>query len=83
MNLLKIQTPIWNGGRRKVGIATYRLQDREIYIEILKKDKHGNRIYPGKFKIECEKVKSYPTMLLKKANITVHLVPIEDLEPCF
>ena len=78
--LHKIKNPIWNGGQRKVGIATYKVGNHnEIVIESTNKD--GDRIYPQPFYISGQDLKKYPPKAIPNyQNIKVHEIPIKDLE---
>lgn len=78
-NLIKIRTPIWNGGRRAVGIATYKVgSHNEIQIDHINSD--GTRLYPEPFYISGEELAKYPAKPVKKhPNIMLHIVPIDDL----
>lgn len=74
MRKIVINTPLWNG--RKVGIADKYI-DQDIVVEILVKDKYGNKIYPHYFSMDYTKAKSYP---IEKFNRTpeLRIIPIDD-----
>ena len=44
-----ISKPIWNGGKRLVGLNVELLQDEWTTFEILYTDRDGKRIYPNHF----------------------------------
>lgn len=70
-----IATPIWNGDR--VGIADHRVKvDTLIEIKLDYKDKYDNLVHPHLYVMECKKVRTYPTQVVK--GVTLHLVPIAD-----
>ncbi len=74
-NLLKIREPIWLS--KSIGIASKRLF-ADLEIDILYKDKHGNRVYPATYKITKEKAKTYPFRYIGRNRI--YIIPIKDLE---
>ena len=77
MGYIEIKTPIWD--KRKVGIAEFRFSGGFCNVKILYKDKDGNLLHPGLFKISREKAMSYPTQIVK--GVTLRIVPIQDLDP--
>lgn len=73
-----IHEPVWGG--RKVGLATYKIGTHNE-INIRKKDKDGNLIYPQPFYISGEKARTYPTQPVRSnPNIILYIIPINDLE---
>jgi hypothetical protein len=73
-NKLKIKEPIWIS--HSIGIASKRTF-ADLEIEILYKDKIGNRVFPGTYKITKEKIITYPFRYIGKNRI--YIVPIKDL----
>ena len=73
-----IRAPIWNGGKRCVGLAESRLQGDLATFEILYEDKHGDRIYPNQFKVSTRKVAHSPVQFINGTKLRV--VPLEDCE---
>lgn len=70
-----IATPIWSGD--KVGIADHRVKtDDQIEIKLDYKDKYGNLVHPHLYVMDCAKVRTYPTQMVK--GVLLHLVPIAD-----
>ena len=65
-SLFEIKYPVWNGGKRMVGLY-HRNVGNHNQIEILAKRKDGTRIYP------IGPLKKYPKMFL-------YMIPIDDLE---
>jgi len=76
----EIKTPVWNGGQRKVGIATYKI-GLHNEIKITAKRKDGTQIYPISFYISGEKARSYPKEPVRSnPSIELYMIPIKDLE---
>jgi len=76
---VKIKTPIWNG--KKVGIANKKILTNDtdnILVEILYKNKYGDRIYPYPYRIIREKALSYP--IQTRYGIDLRIIPIRDME---
>lgn len=73
-NKLKIKEPIWIS--RSIGIAAKRAF-ADLEIEILYKDKYGNRVFPGIYKITKEKIITYPYRYI--GGNRIYIVPIKDL----
>ena len=72
--LVKIKEPIWKN--RSVGVAKDKITE-DLEIEILYKDKFGNRVFPNPYSITKSEVLKYPTMTIK--NKILHIIPIEDM----
>lgn len=77
--LLKIKTPIWKKPI-SVGIASFRVRAVN-YVEIEYEKKDGERMFPGKFRVSGEVVRSCPTKTVNQGKIKLYVVPIELLEP--
>jgi hypothetical protein len=75
MNKLNINTPIWK--TKSVGIADRLLND-DVEINILYKDKNGNRLYPATYTAKKELVKKFPVQYIR--GIALHIVPIAKLK---
>ena len=75
MNKLNIKIPIWKN--RAVGIAERLLND-DVEIQILYKDKNGNRLYPDIYIAKKELVKKFPVKFIR--GIKLHIVPIAKLK---
>ena len=73
-NKLRIKEPIWIS--RSVGVAAKRAF-ADLEIEILYKDKYGNRVFPATYKISKEKIITYPFRYIGKNRI--YIIPIKDL----
>ena len=76
MQVLQIRKPLWDG--RKVGVATDRITEQGILVEILYKDKKGNRIHPNFFLMGKEEALSYDTMTVKGRELKI--IPINDFK---
>jgi hypothetical protein len=75
MNKLNINIPIWK--TKSVGIADRLLND-DVEINILYKDKNGNRLYPATYTAKKELVKKFPVQYIR--GIALHIVPIAKLK---
>ena len=69
---IKIKEPIWKN--RSVGVAASKLVEDKIEIEILYKDKVGNRVFPGIHEMPSIVAKSYPVQIKKGCRL--HIIPI-------
>lgn len=74
---LQIRSPIW--ASRSVGIAEHKIGLQGIDLEIIYKDKLGNRVYPFIYHINREKIIKYPIKVIND-TIKLRIVPIADLE---
>lgn len=74
--MIKIKEPIWKN--RSVGIAESKMLDEVIEVEILYKDKTGNRLYPGIYKMNWAKAMTYPKQVIRGVNLRI--IPIKDFE---
>lgn len=70
--------PIWNGGKRVVGLADYKIGFHNK-IKLTYKRKDGSESFPDDYYISGEKAKTFPTQVLK-GGVTVHLIPLSELE---
>jgi len=70
---VKIKVPIWS--REAVGIANFRIVD-DIEVEVLYRDKHGNRRYPSVYFMQQHRALSYPTEHF--AGHDMKIIPIAD-----
>ena len=75
MHILNINTPIWK--TKSVGIAKRLLND-DVEINILYKDKNGNRLYPATYIAKKELVRKFPVQFIR--GIKLHIVPIAKLK---
>ena len=75
MNKLNIKVPIWKN--RSVGIADRLLND-DVEINILYKDKNGNRMFPATYIAKKELVKKFPVQFIR--GLKLYIVPIAKLE---
>jgi hypothetical protein len=73
-NKLRIKEPIWMN--KSIGIAAKRVFS-DLEIDIMYKDKYGNRVFPATYKITKEKIITYPYKYIGSNRI--YIVPIKDL----
>jgi hypothetical protein len=73
-NKLKIKEPIWIS--HSIGIAAKRAF-ADLEIEIMYKDKYGNRVFPATYKIKKERIIYYPYQYIGSNRI--YIIPIADL----
>jgi hypothetical protein len=77
MSPIQIKEPVWNGGARYVSVRKDRLKSKHNYIEILAKNKKGERIYPNYFYVPAEMVSSFE---VKKYHWgEAFIVPLSEL----
>ena len=76
MRKIKIEYPIWK--TRSIGIAEYKITD-DLLIEILYRDKSGQRLYPHKYRLLRSKALCYPKQVVKN-GVILRIVPISELE---
>lgn len=76
---IEIESPIWNGGKRCVGLAEYRLKNegQVTQVRILYKNKTGRYIYPTLLCKITEYIYKYPPKIVRN-GVKVYIVPIED-----
>lgn len=72
---IKIKVPIW--ATKSVGVAEHKIID-DLAIEILYKNKLGDRVYPGIYTISKSKALSYPYQDIKGNRLRI--IPIKDME---
>ena len=74
-----IRSPIWNGGRRCVGLAEGRLNQQDTYttFDISYRNKKGERIYPHQFRVLTSTVLAGKRQLVGGC-IWVRLVALAD-----
>ena len=79
-NLTKINFPIWNAGKRVVGIAPHRVASHNEIQVLYRRKSDGARIYPLPFYMRGEDIRTYPLEPLKNhPNVYLYLVPVDDL----
>ena len=74
-NKVYIRQPIWKN--KSVGIAERKLADKTT-IEILYRDRSGNKVFPEIYSITKEKAMTYPTQVRK--GTVLRIIPISDLD---
>lgn len=77
---IHINTPVWFGGQRCVGIADWKVgQHNAIYIDYVRKS-DGEKIYKRPFYISGKDAQKYPLKPLKShPNIKVYWIPLADM----
>ena len=73
-NKPKIKEPIWIS--KSIGVAAKRVF-ADLEIDIMYKDKYGNRVFPATYKIAKEKIITYPYRYI--GGNRIYIVPIDDL----
>lgn len=79
---LILDRPIWNGGERYVGIATYRLRDNSLRVSCRYRNKSGNPIWQGELLVTKRFAEKYSTKEYKTKGgkpFKVYLIPLDDL----
>lgn len=77
MTPLQIREPLW--ATKSVGIAERAVSNQGVDLEIVYKNKSGERLYPNTYHISREKIAQYPTQTVGHGTI-LRIVPIKDLE---
>lgn len=72
---ISIKEPIWKN--RSVGIARDKITE-DIEVEILYKDRFGNRIYPHIYKMTKTLALSHPTQIVKGRELKI--IPIAEFK---
>jgi len=76
--LFEINSPIWNGGKKKVGLAAYRLsKHNEIHFTYRRKS-DGELSLPDVYYFDGDKAKDCERQNVKGMELV--LVPFSDLE---
>ena len=73
-NKIFIQQPIW--GKKSVGLAENKLADITI-IDIIYRDKRGNRVFPETYFIRKERALLFPVQIIKGTRLRI--IPICEL----
>lgn len=74
----RIKEPIWE--TESVGIADHRVKgDDTMEVRIAYKDKQDNLVYPNRYTMTTEKIRTYPTKVVK-GGVKLHIVPIVDFD---
>tara|TARA_R110002153_G_scaffold113629_1_gene255938 strand:- start:1136 stop:1546 length:411 start_codon:yes stop_codon:yes gene_type:complete len=79
---LILDRPIWNGGERYVGIATYRLRDNSLRVSCRYRNKSGNPIWQGELLVTKRFAEKFSTKEYKTKGgqpFKVYLIPLDDL----
>lgn len=79
---LILDKPIWNGGERYVGIATYRLRDNNLRVSCRYRNKSGNPIWQGELLVTKRFAEKFSTKEFKTKGgkaFKVYLIPLDEL----
>ncbi len=79
---LILDKPIWNGGERYVGIATYRLRDNNLKVSCRYRNKSGNPIWQGELLVTKSFAEKFNTKEYKTKggqSFKVYLIPLDGL----
>ena len=60
MNLIKIEEPVWNGGKPYLSIRSDRVQGDDVFVRSTYKDKHQNPKFPNMFYIDGNAIRNTP-----------------------
>ena len=77
---VKIKEPIWKPPR-SVGIANKTIvmcEADDFLVEILYKNRFGDRIFPYPYRITKEKALSYP--IQKRYGVELRIIPLKDMQ---
>lgn len=81
--LVKIQKPIWGGGKPQIGIADFRVEQADkVNVEIEYTRKDGTKSYPDTYSMLVSKLKTYPTQVVG-GGVTLYVAPLKDWETGF
>jgi hypothetical protein len=72
---ISIRQPIWKD--RSVGIAKDKITE-DIEVEILYKDKYGNRTFPGVYRMTKTLALAHPTQIVKGRELKI--IPISEFK---
>ena len=77
MKRVKIRSPIWKD--RRIGIAEFHFDNSDpIEIEIIYKNKQGERIYPAVYVLSWDEANRYPTQTVR--GTLLRIIPISELK---
>lgn len=78
--LFEIRAPIWNGGKRIVGLNLARIR-KHNEIHFTYRRKSDNELsFPEKYYFNGDNIKGLGYELQNRKGVTLVLVPFEDLE---
>lgn len=72
---IKIREPIWYN--KSVGIADDKIVD-DLEVEILFKDRTGNRVFPGRYQITAFKARLHP-VAYHRGGHAIRQIPIANM----
>lgn len=83
--MIDINNPIWNGGKRKIGIADWKIGN-DNFVRILCKRKDGNMIYsddgvtPNVYYISGETLRKNGTPMVLKSGVRLICIELWQFE---
>lgn len=78
--LFKIRAPIWNGGKRKVGLNLHRIRKHNEIIFTYRRKSDGELSMPDKYYFDGDLLKGLDYELQNRRRTTLVLVPFDDLQ---
>ena len=75
MKKVKIKVPIWS--TQSIGIAERKITEEDIAVEILYKNKAGDRVYPHTYLVNAREAHNKPRDYRK--GVTLILFKIDEL----
>lgn len=78
--LFRINSPIWGGGKRVVGLASDRVGVHNEIEFLYRRKSDGELSYPDRYYISGEKIKALDFERMVRKGVTLILVPFDQLE---
>ena len=82
INRYNIRVPIWNGSAKKrmIGLAPSRIKGYdELHVQILKENKHNERIYPDTYVFTQKFFNEYEGDVVNREGVTLKYFFVDDL----
>ena len=82
-NFYEIKSPKWMGrqGEESIGIGEFRARKFTfMHVHITYKNAHGDKPFPGCYKVTREEILNSPKQEKVKGNVVLKLLKISDLE---
>ena len=77
-SLFSIEFPMWNGGKRVIGLDTRRIQkDNEVHVKYVRKS-DGLKSFPEPLYFDGDLRKQIDFPVMNRKGTTLLLVPIEN-----
>lgn len=69
MKIVKIFTPVWNGGKPYVTVGEYHMRGQDgVSVQVMYKDKRGERLWPEDIVVMREEFFTLPTEKVRDIN---------------